>query len=229
MPVKPIADISDPRYVKALSHPLRVRILALLEERTASPRELADWLDATLGTVSYHVRALDQAGLLELVDTTQVRGAVAHHYRARLRPRASAQAWAAAPPIAKQADVGAALQTIDEYARASAAAGGFDRTEAQLSRTNLRLDDKGWQQAAKACDALLAKLTAIEQAAGKRSSKDPDEPGVPDAAIALLLFETVKLTSRTGSGRERPSRPGADATPPTPPTPTPTSTPTAAG
>jgi DNA-binding transcriptional ArsR family regulator len=83
MPVKSVADISDPRYVKALSHPLRVRILALLEERTASPRELDDWLDATLGTVSYHVRALHRTGLLELVDTTQVRGAVAHHYRAR--------------------------------------------------------------------------------------------------------------------------------------------------
>jgi hypothetical protein len=58
----------------------------------------------------------------------------------------------------------------------------------------VRLDEEGWQQAAKACDALLARLTAIEQAAAKRSSKDPDDPGVPDVAVALLLFETVKLS-----------------------------------
>ena len=58
MTSKTVTNISDPRYVKALSHPLRVRILALLQERTASPRELAEWLDATLGTVSYHVRTL---------------------------------------------------------------------------------------------------------------------------------------------------------------------------
>src|SRR3712207_8739614 len=38
--------IDDPRFVKAMSHPLRVRILARLAERTASPNELAEWLDA---------------------------------------------------------------------------------------------------------------------------------------------------------------------------------------
>jgi DNA-binding transcriptional ArsR family regulator len=48
----PITNIDDARYVKAMSHPLRVRILALLDERTASPVELAGWLGATLGTVA---------------------------------------------------------------------------------------------------------------------------------------------------------------------------------
>ena len=50
-----IPEIDDPRYVKAMSHPLRVRILAMLDERTASPVELAGWLGASLGTVAYHV------------------------------------------------------------------------------------------------------------------------------------------------------------------------------
>src|SRR5919108_4256625 len=134
---KAAPSIDDPRYVKALSHPLRVRILALLQERTATPRELAQWLDATLGTVSYHVRALHQLGLLELVRTTQVRGAIAHHYRARERPRVSDDAWASAAPIVKQAAVGATLQTVDDYARASAQAGGFVRDEARLTRSSL--------------------------------------------------------------------------------------------
>ena len=31
--MKPIKNIDDPRYVKAMSHPLRVRILAMLDER----------------------------------------------------------------------------------------------------------------------------------------------------------------------------------------------------
>ena len=190
---KPVPNIDDPRYVKALSHPLRVRILALLQERTASPRELAEWLDATLGTVSYHVRTLHDFGLIELVRTSQVRGAIAHHYRAKVRPRVSDEAWASAAPIVKQAAVGAALQTVDDYARASAAAGGFDRGEAHLTRTNLRLDDKGWTAAAKACEKLLAELGRIEEAAGKRIAKDPHAEGVSDAALVVLLFEAVKL------------------------------------
>ena len=168
-----MTNINDPRYVKALSHPLRVRILALLQERTASPRELAEWLDATLGTVSYHVRTLHDFGLIELVKTTQVRGAIAHHYKAKVRPRVSDEAWASAAPIVKQAAVGAALQTVDEYARASAAAGGFDRGEAHLSRTNLRLDAKGWQQAAKACEKLLGELDRIEETAAQAAREGP--------------------------------------------------------
>ena len=77
--MKPITNIDDPRYVKAMSHPLRVRILALLDERAASPVELAGWLGATLGTTAYHVRTLERIGLIELVRETRVRGAVEHH------------------------------------------------------------------------------------------------------------------------------------------------------
>src|SRR3954468_9098512 len=114
--MKPITSIDDPRYVKAMSHPLRVRILALLEERTASPVELAGRLGATLGTTAYHVRTLERIGLIELVRETRVRGAVEHHYRAKERPTISDEAWAEAPPIAQQAAVGSALQMIHEYA-----------------------------------------------------------------------------------------------------------------
>jgi DNA-binding transcriptional ArsR family regulator len=191
---KAVPSINDPRFVKALSHPLRVRILALLQERTASPRELAEWLDATLGTVSYHVRTLHDFDLIELVRTSQVRGAIAHHYRAKVRPRISDEAWASAAPVVKQAAVGASLQTVDDYARAAAAAGGFDRREAHLTRTGLRLDAKGWQAAAKACEKLLAELERVEEGAAKRLAKDPQGEGTADAAVVMMLFEAVKLT-----------------------------------
>src|SRR5215216_68792 len=86
-PLKPITDIDDPRYVKALAHPLRIRILAMLADRSASPVQLSSQLDATLGTVAYHVRTLHSLGLVELVDTRQRRGATEHYY-----PRARAPA-----------------------------------------------------------------------------------------------------------------------------------------
>ena len=201
--MSPVPDIDDPRFVKALSHPLRVRILALLQERTASPRELAEWLDATLGTVSYHVRTLHEFGLIELVRTSQVRGAIAHHYRSKVRPRVSDEAWASATPMVKQAAVGATLQTVDDYARASAAAGGFDRPEAHLTRTILQLDSRGWQAAAKACEKLLADLSRVEEAAAKRIAKDPDGEGISDAAVVTMLFDTVKLTQPAGEAPAR--------------------------
>src|SRR4051794_20127948 len=111
-----VPPIDDPRYVKAMSHPLRVRILAMLGERTASPNQLAKWLEQPLGTVAYHVRTLERLGLIELANETRVRGAVEHHYKARVHPTVSDEAWATAPPIAKQAAIASTLQVIEEYA-----------------------------------------------------------------------------------------------------------------
>src|SRR3954468_706607 len=96
---RPIENISDPRYVKALSHPLRVRILAILDERVASPLELSRMLRTELGVVAYHVRTLHRLGLIALERETKVRGATQRHYKAIERPRISNEAWAKAPPI----------------------------------------------------------------------------------------------------------------------------------
>jgi DNA-binding transcriptional ArsR family regulator len=68
---------------RALAHPLRVRILELATERDeVSPVDLAEEMQESLGVVSYHVRALAAAGLLELSGRSFRRGAVKHHYRA---------------------------------------------------------------------------------------------------------------------------------------------------
>jgi DNA-binding transcriptional ArsR family regulator len=189
--MKAVTSIDDPRYVKAMSHPMRVRILAMLDERTASPNQLAGWLDASLGTVAYHVRTLLSLGLIELVHETRVRGAVEHHYRARPRPSLSVDGWEHASPVAKQAAVGSSLEVIGEYARASAAAGGFERSEAQLRRALLKLDEKGFAQLSKACDKLLEQVERIEEQAAKRLRADPER--AVEAGLGVLLFEAARL------------------------------------
>jgi DNA-binding transcriptional ArsR family regulator len=202
--MKPIKNIDDPRYVKAMSHPLRVRILAMLDERKASPNQLAGWLGASLGTVAYHVRTLQQLGLIELVDETRVRGAVEHHYRAKARPTISEEGWAAAPPIAKQAAVGSSLDVIGEYARASAAAGGFDRSDAQLRRALVRLDARGFAQLSKACDKLLEQARKIEESAAQRIAKSPHGDDIVQAGLGVQLFEATRLSGNDDG--DRPAR-----------------------
>src|SRR5919199_157585 len=206
MPQKPITNIDDPRYVKALSHPLRVRILAMLQERTASPSELSEWLGATLGTTAYHVRALHKLGLIELADETRVRGAIEHHYRAGIRPMISEEAWAQAPPIAKQAAIGSSLQMIDQYATKSAAQGGFDRAEAHLSRTSIEIDAKGWEQLNKAALKFVEQVEKIEAASKERQAKKPHDEPVGLAAVVLMAFEAARLS---GQQNERTATRGA--------------------
>lgn len=91
--MKPYQDITDPTVAKALAHPLRSRILAALEERTASPSQTAAELDVPLGVLSYHVRRLTALGFLKLVKRVPRRGAVEHYYAATSKPPISDQAW----------------------------------------------------------------------------------------------------------------------------------------
>src|SRR5947208_3581380 len=78
-PPPPDYDLADrialtaPSQVKALSHPLRTTILALLHERAASVSELAVALERPKSTVAHHVKVLAEAGLVRVVRTRRVR------------------------------------------------------------------------------------------------------------------------------------------------------------
>lgn len=192
----PIENISDPRYVRALGHPLRVRVLAILEERTASAVELSRMLSADIGVVAYHVRKLHQLGLIELERETRVRGAIQRHYRAHERPTISAAAWGQAPPVAKQALVDATLLQIHDYGRAANAAGGFDRPDAHITRTALRLDRAGWERLAGSLHGVLRDVAEIEAEVRAREASG-EAADVEDVGLVMMLFEALPFSRAT--------------------------------
>jgi DNA-binding transcriptional ArsR family regulator len=213
--MKPITNIEDPRLVKALAHPLRVQILALLDRRTASPKEIALEVGAGLGNVSYHVRKLERLGLLELVRTAPRRGAVEHYYRAVERPTISASAWAQVPEIDKRATVSAALEQVAATVGGAAAAGGFDRAHAHLSRTDLRLDAKAWRELSEALETLLERAEELERETAERLGEEGSEALTP-SGLVMLMFEAVSAPAQVadpdagqhkrGRGRPRSNR-----------------------
>jgi DNA-binding transcriptional ArsR family regulator len=75
--------------MKAVGHPVRLLVLAEMAstDERLSPRQLADRIDATLGTTAYHVRQLRAAGCLTAAGTAQRRGATEHYYRLSDRGR----------------------------------------------------------------------------------------------------------------------------------------------
>jgi DNA-binding transcriptional ArsR family regulator len=199
----PITTIDDPRYLKAVSHPVRVRILAMLDEGRASPKQLSDRLGVSLGVMAYHVRTLHELDLLKLVATRQRRGATEHMYEAVARPSFSDDAWAAMEPVAKQRLLGAMLRQIGEYANGSAAAGGFDRSDANVSRVSLKLDERGWTKLAAASKKWLAEVERIENDARKRAAKSGDEHDLIDVGLVILLFEALPPGNAAAPRRTR--------------------------
>ena len=188
---EPVRATDDPRYVRALAHPLRIRILAMLEERPASPVQLAPRLGSTLGRVGHHVRVLRDLGLIELVETRQRRGAVEHIYKAAPVPGFSDDAWQNAGAAVRERVVAAVLAQVGDYVAGSAAAGGFDRPDANLSRVPLRLDEAGWQELAAAGRRFLAEVDEIQTRAGERGTG-----GQMDFGLVLLVFEALSFSDR---------------------------------
>jgi DNA-binding transcriptional ArsR family regulator len=186
--MKAITDINDPRLVKALAHPLRVQILGVLQDRTASPSDLAEELSAPLGNVSYHVRILAKLGLLKLVRKRQRRGAIEHMYQANGRVRVSNRAWGQVPGIVKEAMVEATLDQVGRYVEQSASMGGFERPEAHIIRQPMRLDAKGWKELSAAVATLLKDANAIEAESQKRLERRNHE-GEFEAGLVMMLFE----------------------------------------
>ncbi|HEU4912964.1 MAG TPA: helix-turn-helix domain-containing protein [Actinomycetes bacterium] len=78
------SGVGDPERVaslRAMAHPLRLRMLSMLTGTAMSAAELARELDLTHANASYHLRQMLDAGLVVLAEEESVRGGKAKRYR----------------------------------------------------------------------------------------------------------------------------------------------------
>jgi DNA-binding transcriptional ArsR family regulator len=201
---KQAAGVVDRRLAKALSHPLRAHVLTILNERVASPNQIANELDEPLGNVSYHVKTLAEMGCIELVNTEPRRGAIEHFYRAVVRPFFSDKDWKRLPPSARQGISDATLQLIWDDTSDALNAGTFDRrTDRHLSRSRLVLDEKGWKEVNKLLLDTMNRVGEIEAEAAKRRGDDDGDGGF-NTNVVLMHFESTG--SGEGPKRSKPNR-----------------------
>jgi DNA-binding transcriptional ArsR family regulator len=195
-------DISDPTLVRAYAHPLRRQILGLLDNRIASPSEIAAELGTPLSNTSYHVRQLLALGLVELVSRTARRGAIEHHYTAKVRPTTTDEAWDQLPDIVKRAVIDGWLQQIIKHLLAAAVDGGFDRNGTHHTRTVGPLDEKGWKTISRELSRTLKRVDEAIEESRERIDADPETPAV-DATVVLMQFEGPAPQNSTGRPRRR--------------------------
>jgi DNA-binding transcriptional ArsR family regulator len=193
-----IANIDDAAYVRALAHPLRVRILAMLDERPSSPARLARALGASVNVVAYHVRRLREIGVIELVEVRRGRGGLEHIYATPRHPTFSDAAWEQLEPEARSRVLIVMLRQMWEYVRRAATARGFERRDALITRTPLRLDEAGWEALAAASTQWLRAVEEIERDVARRGSDE-----LFDAGLVVLLFEASPFSEAPARPRRR--------------------------
>jgi DNA-binding transcriptional ArsR family regulator len=78
-----LGDADPTAKLRALAHPLRLRMLSLLTAQAMTAAEVARELDLTHANASYHLRHLLAAGEIEVAGEEKIRGGVAKRYRHR--------------------------------------------------------------------------------------------------------------------------------------------------
>ena len=157
-----------------MRHPLRMMILARLNEVVASPSMLAREFGEPLGVVSYHVRTLLGLDCIELVRTEPRRGAIERYYRATRRAMGDKSVWEKLPAAARRGFAGAWFMKSFEDAREAIVAGGFERRpECHLSFTRVHLDEEGWRTLSARLDEVLEQALALQaESAGRLQRAD---------------------------------------------------------
>src|SRR6266487_2636270 len=72
--------INTIQQFKAISDPIRSRILGIIQNQPATAKQIADRLGATPGAIGHHLHVLEVAGLAQIVARRMIRGIVANYY-----------------------------------------------------------------------------------------------------------------------------------------------------
>lgn len=179
----------DQELVKALSHPIRIEILEALQGRVASPTELSQEMDESLGVISYHAKTLVKCGCLELVHTEPRRGAIEHFFGLAPRSSIGHQDWRRAPLAVREKITAAALGTFIETAAKALEDGTIDRRdETVLTWMPLTVDETGWREIA----TIMEKAARLVAEAQERSRERLEGADGLSIVVGLAAFETGK-------------------------------------
>jgi DNA-binding transcriptional ArsR family regulator len=158
-------EVVAEKLVHALSHPLRIRLLQLLEEEAASPAMLRDQVDPeiSLSGVSYHLGVLYDSGCLEQADGDP-------------RPGADERFFCAKPEV-----------FVDPLYRAHARL--TDPEDAiSANWSGIVVDRFGWDQVVDVLRSARLQLAAIEeQSKGRLATL---EQGGTPLVVGVVAFES---------------------------------------
>ncbi|MCP2253744.1 Helix-turn-helix domain-containing protein [Prauserella aidingensis] len=158
--------------LRVLAHPLRMRLLSLLTGSAMSSAEAARELGEKQANVSYHLRRLHAAGLLEPAGDVVIRGGRAKRYR---HDPASAGPFLDREPEEERVLLGALADELRRRSSQREQGAGYSTTDAEVW-----VDDRVWRRA-RALAGELGDLLHMH-------AKAPRTPGTHRVSATVALF-----------------------------------------
>jgi hypothetical protein len=181
-----------PELTKALMHPTRSYVLAILTERIASPKEMAKELDRTIRHVTYHLGVLEDLGCVELVRTEPAVGGrvMEHFYKSTKRPWLDRESWAQLDSKDQRGVTSTLMELVSADIEEAMSAGTFnDPPDNHISRTPMTVDDEGWEEVATLLNGTLEGLMDIQ---GRVSNRSAAETEMRSIKVEIIHFRSPK-------------------------------------
>lgn len=159
----------------AVAHRIRVELLAALNERPYSPKELARIVRQPLSTVTHHIDELLKSGSIEIARTERVRNVNVNFYRAVELPFYSDEEIEAMSEEERKATIAPALQAIMAEALAAFWAGRMVHDpRLWISWRWFNVDEQGRQDIADEQARSWERIQEIEAESADRRAKSGD-------------------------------------------------------
>ncbi|HEU4599848.1 MAG TPA: helix-turn-helix domain-containing protein, partial [Solirubrobacterales bacterium] len=179
----------DDGMLFVFSHPLRVRMIAELNEEEGSASDLAKRLSVKTWHTDYHMKKLLEHDCVEAVRREKVRGLEKTVYRAKIKVDFPMEVWEQLPPSVQKLVVAAVFMTSSSDAHVALLADVFEtRPESHASWTNLALDEQGWQALIKFVNKLLIVAEQLQADAKKRLAAKDDEPMIVSLNLSAFVL-----------------------------------------
>jgi DNA-binding transcriptional ArsR family regulator len=181
----------DGQLAALIASPKTIKVLTILAERRASPKEIASLLGMTIPAVSHHVKKLVKLGMVELIEERDVGGVMQHVYSAVVRPVIGNEEWEKLSPAERPRFSIWILQLILADAARSFDAELFDATSKNhLSRTPMALDRQGFDEVSKIQDRALEEIFEVQARSAERIARGDGER--VNVLAAMTSFELPK-------------------------------------
>lgn len=192
--------VLDPQtLLKALVHPIRMKLLSELSQRDVSPAGFARKLGEPIPNVAYHFRVLEEMGFIEEVGTRPVRGSIEHFYRRTVTVIFSDEDWLRLPEESRRVlactFLGDVVVRVSEAIQTGTLTG---REGTHITWMPLRLDEQGWTEAMEILGSAFTDVGKVKERAKKRLAESTDDGLL--ATVALAGFESPRSEQDRGSG-----------------------------
>lgn len=184
-----VPKLLDDRLLRAIADPIRAHAWTVLNQRPASPSEIAAELDIGVQRVDYHIQELKKLGIVEQLAERNVDGARANIYRATARQFYSDEEWAQVPKGKRLGVSVSLLGLISGDLNHAISAGSLSaQADEHLSRMPMTLDEEGWEETTDLLRESLEELLQIQTRSTERMAASGEEALI--TKVVMMHFIT---------------------------------------